>query len=91
MRSHLDFFLPLLTGKKKQAAEIVSEFVDLRVAKGKKPYTIKYLEQRFHTKAVKQAKPLDANNQPTGPDVGIIIGNDYNLSGKPTTTSTTKP
>ncbi len=39
MRTHLDFFLPLLTGKKQQAAEIVSEFVDLRVAKAKKPYT----------------------------------------------------
>jgi len=39
MRTHLDFFLPLLTGKKRQAAEIVSEFVDRRRERPKAPYT----------------------------------------------------
>jgi hypothetical protein len=32
MRAHLDFFLPLLTGKKLEAATIVSDFIDRRLS-----------------------------------------------------------
>jgi hypothetical protein len=38
MRKHLDFFLPLLTGKKQQAAQIVSEFTDSRLANPNRKY-----------------------------------------------------
>jgi len=38
MRVHLDFFLPHLTGKKLEAAAVVSEFCDRRIALGKTPY-----------------------------------------------------
>lgn len=47
---------------------------------GKKPYTIKYLEERFHTTAVKQAKPVAVAGQPAPPDIGIIVGSDYSLA-----------
>lgn len=39
MRKHLDFFLPLLTGKKQQSAQIVSDFTDSRLANTSKRYT----------------------------------------------------
>jgi hypothetical protein len=32
VRAHLDVFLPLLTGKKYQAAKLVSDFIDRRLA-----------------------------------------------------------
>lgn len=38
MRKHLDFFLPLLTGKKQQSAQIVSDFTDSRLANPNKRY-----------------------------------------------------
>lgn len=38
MREHLDVFLPYLTGKKLNAALIVSEYCDRRIAVGKQPY-----------------------------------------------------
>lgn len=56
---------------------------------GKKPFTVKYLEARFHTKAVKQTRPVDTAGQPTGPDVVIIVGSDYRTTTGITTT--TKP
>lgn len=39
MRKHLDFFLPLLTGKKQRSAQIVSEFTNSRLANTNKHYT----------------------------------------------------
>ena len=44
---------------------------------GKNPYTVRYLETRFKTKALKE-KPLEpAEGQPMGPDIVIIVGADY--------------
>lgn len=39
MREHLDFFLPLLYGKKLRAAEIVSKFTDSRIANPRERFT----------------------------------------------------
>lgn len=49
---------------------------------GTKPYTIKYLEKRFATKAVKQAKTATTVDPATGqpaaqPDVTVILGANY--------------
>lgn len=54
---------------------------------GKKPYTVKYLEERFHTKAVSQPRPLDANGQPIATDIAIIVGNDYQTASANSTTT----
>lgn len=44
MRKHLDFFIPLLSGNKKRAAEVVSEFTNLRESNRNRRYTLEEVE-----------------------------------------------
>jgi polyisoprenyl-teichoic acid--peptidoglycan teichoic acid transferase len=46
---------------------------------GKKPYTVKYLQSRFHAEVQKANPPATVAGQPT-PDIVIIVGNDYKPS-----------
>jgi len=55
---------------------------------GKKPYTLKYLQNRFHATVVKQPKPAPVAGQSALPDVVIIVGKDYNLAPTASITAT---
>jgi LCP family protein required for cell wall assembly len=46
---------------------------------GKKPFTIRYLENRFGIKAQKASAPKAATGE-TAPDIRIIIGSDYRVT-----------
>lgn len=70
MRRHLDFFLPLLSGKKQQAAEIVSKFTDSRLANANK----RYLESDIDL--LEQLREI---NGPTRGRLPIEILRDYTL------------
>jgi hypothetical protein len=48
---------------------------------GKKPYTVKYLENRFGVKAQRTSPPpADPNATTPAPDVRVIVGNDYKVT-----------
>lgn len=65
---------------------LTSQIIDY--SGGKKPYTLKYLQNRFHATVVRQTKPAAVVGQPAPPDIVIIVGKDYNLA--PTTAATTR-
>ena len=69
-------------------AQDYQESVIIDYSNGKKPYTIKYLEDRFHTKAVKQPKPTVAAGEPAPPDIKVVIGSSYSLTSDRTRTTT---
>lgn len=48
---------------------------------GKKPYTLKYLQNRFKAEVQSQSRPATAASASPQPDIVIIVGNNY----KPTT------
>ncbi len=75
LRPHLDFFLPLLTGKKLEAALIVSEFVDRRLGPKR---NLSYTEED-----VGLVERLRAVNGPSGPRLPIEILRDYTLRPSP--------
>ncbi|HEX7259406.1 MAG TPA: hypothetical protein VF272_00555, partial [Candidatus Saccharimonadia bacterium] len=57
---------------------------------GAKPYTIRYLKQRFNATVQTQTK---SGSLTAEPDIAIVVGSDYNLaaSSPVTPASTTKP
>ncbi|HUC20913.1 MAG TPA: LCP family protein [Candidatus Polarisedimenticolaceae bacterium] len=59
---------------------------------GAKPYTIRYLKQRFNATVQSQAKAHDSS-APAEPDIAIVVGSDYNLAATSpaTTTPATNP
>lgn len=54
---------------------------------GKKPYTVKYLEDRFHVKAVRQTRPTLVDGTTSDTDIVIIVGSDYRVTSAATGTS----
>lgn len=68
MKTHLDVFLPLLTGTKKEAAEVVSAFVDKRLAEGGTWAT------RYDDEDISYIERLRAINGPSAArlDIGIL-------------------
>lgn len=75
LRPHLDFFLPLLTGKKLEAAMIVAEFVDRRLGPKR---NLSYTEED-----VNLVERLREVNGPSGPRLPIDILRDYTLRFSP--------
>jgi LCP family protein required for cell wall assembly len=59
-----------------------SQIIDY--SNGKKPYTIKYLESRFHVKAVKAAPDSSSASHP---DIAIIVGSDYKAASTTATSA----
>jgi hypothetical protein len=81
MRKHLDFFIPLLSGKKQQAAQIVSEFTDSRLAN---------IRQRYLDSDVDLIEKLREVNGPTRARLPIEILRDYTLRADSSYPATTK-
>lgn len=68
MRRHLDFFLPVLFGKKREAAQVLSEFTDWRLGRMGLSYT---------EEDVVFVERLREINGPSGPRLNIEILRDY--------------